>query len=372
MTAHIIYFNYLNADGNGMSIGGIQTYITNLIPVLQSEGLDVSVYQRGTVDFTKTINNVKIYGVKTQEQYGEVTKAKLFEFAANHIDKKNDLLIFGCESSAVPCKGYNSISVQHGISWDVADDTTCNDMSYFVRYVKKCKHAWDIIKRVSYTEKLVCVDYNFINWYRALVPYSKIKLTAVPNFTEIPSILPSKSGNKIKIIFARRFFKHRGTRVFADAMSRIMQTYNNVELTVAGGGPDEQYLHKKLDGFENVEFTTYSSDESMKIHEDKDIALVPTVGSEGTSLSLLEAMASGCAVICGNVGGMTNIVLDHFNGIMINPDADSLYNAIAELIEDDKLRCELQTNAYITASKSFSTDVWKSRWAQIIRTAISK
>lgn len=49
-------------------------------------------------------------------------------------------------------------------------------------------------------------------------------------------------------------------------------------------------------------------------------------------------MAAGCAVICTNVGGMTNIIIDGYNGLMINPDEDSLYKALDRLIEDKLLR----------------------------------
>ena len=43
MRAHIIYYNYLNPEGEGMSIGGIQTYLYNLIPVLRRCGYEVTL-----------------------------------------------------------------------------------------------------------------------------------------------------------------------------------------------------------------------------------------------------------------------------------------------------------------------------------------
>ena len=98
----------------------------------------------------------------------------------------------------------------------------------------------------------------------------------------------------------------------------------------------------------------------------KDIAVVPTVGSEGTSLSLLEAMASGCAVVCTNVGGMTNIVLDGYNGLMIYPEEEELYNALTCLIEDSSLRAKLQANAYNCVKDAFSLHRWKDAWKKVI------
>lgn len=78
-------------------------------------------------------------------------------------------------------------------------------------------------------------------------------------------------------------------------------------------------------------------------------------------------MAAGCAVICTNVGGMTNIIIDGYNGLMINPDEDSLYKALDRLIEDKLLRGRLQAKAYETIKEAFSLNIWKSKWAQIIK-----
>ena len=42
---HIIYPSYLAKDGKGMSVGGVQTYLSNLIDLIKSKGLQVSLYQ---------------------------------------------------------------------------------------------------------------------------------------------------------------------------------------------------------------------------------------------------------------------------------------------------------------------------------------
>lgn len=368
MVAHIIYYNYLNHDGSERSIGGIQTYITNLIPVLKDAGFEVAIYQRGSVAFQKEADGATVHGVETDEPVGAVTIERLFQYAKPKIDASTDLLIFGSELMSMPCEGIRSIGIQHGISWDIVTRGKRFDSQFIYQYVRKCYHAWQTIRRVSLTKKLVCVDYNFINWYRALVPYSMVEMVAIPNFAEIPANLPKKNDDgKVRIIFARRFHDYRGTRIFAPAISRILDNYSNVEVTVAGDGPDKVYLHTMLDKYPNVKFITYNSTESLEIHRNIDIALVPTTGSEGTSLSLLEAMASGCAPICTNVGGMTNIVLDHYNGLMISPNENSLYEALCELIENQTLRKEIQKNAYVTTQKSFSLDVWKARWARVIK-----
>ena len=64
MRAHIIYRNYMNHNGEGMSVGGIQTYITNLSEILKNMGAEPVVYQLADEDFVSEINGIKVFGFK--------------------------------------------------------------------------------------------------------------------------------------------------------------------------------------------------------------------------------------------------------------------------------------------------------------------
>ena len=113
-------------------------------------------------------------------------------------------------------------------------------------------------------------------------------------------------------------------------------------------------------------FTQYCSDESVKFHSNFDIAVVPTIGSEGTSLSLLEAMSAKCAVICTNVGGMTNIIIDGYNGLMVTPNIDQLYSAIKYLIDNKDIRNKISERGHDTIRKSFTFEKWEKKWREVL------
>lgn len=364
MRAHIIY-NYLKPDGSGISIGGVQTYLTNLIPLLKDSGYAITVYQRATEDFHLEYDNYDVYGIKDgSKDYQKMLKT-LTSFVFQHINPSSDLLVYGTDfliKEHAPCR---SIAIQHGISWDVPF-SPCSDWRYFRHFLGKCKDSWNIIRRINKVDQLVCVDYNFVNWHRAISPYTRTKHVVIPNFTAIPPSMPQKNEQAVRIIFARRLFTYRGTRLFANVAARLLEEHHDISITIAGTGPDEEYMRQKLSKYPQVAFCTYNSGESLQIHEDKDIAVVPTLGSEGTSLSLLEAMASGCAVICTNVGGMTNIILDGYNGCIINPEEDELHAALTSLIEDRDKRMKLQQNAYNSVKEAFSLEKWQRRWLQVI------
>lgn len=368
MMVHIIYQNYLSPDGNIVSVGGIQTYITNLLGLFADMGQSVNVYQVGESDFTVKKETCTVMGFCTKAKTSYERGKFLYKKASAFIDNDKDLLLFGCETMAVPNHCKRSIAIQHGIFWDKPNRLNCSRLIFMLDYVLQCYRSWKTIKRIKTVNTLVCVDYNFVNWYRALVAHPEIELHVIPNFSDVPQ-LPNKSqsADHISVIFARRFFDYRGTRIFADAMTKILDEYDSVDVTIAGDGPDEDFLKNAFSKYEQqVRFIRYSSKESLMIHSKMDIAVVPTLGSEGTSLSLLEAMASKCAVICTNVGGMTNIVLDGFNGLMVSPDAGALYNAMKRLVTSMELRSKLSQNAYITVKNSFSYDKWKEHWMEII------
>lgn len=367
MRAHILYPNYLNPDGKGLSIGGIQTYISNLVPVLHNEGYEVHIYQRSAIDFQEICDNATVHGFKHKDKFSYPLFKYMFIRAKNNINALTDLVIFGSEACIVPCDGYKTLAIQHGIWWDIAVTGECSKLKYLYRFLLKSRMAWCTIKRDALVKTLICVDYNFVNWYRALTLYPKNKLYVIPNFSQTPDLLPEKKKGPINIIFARRFNIYRGTRLFANAIERIIKEYPEIIVTIAGTGPDEKYMKDKLGNFPQVNFITYNSQESLKVHNDKHIAVIPTTGSEGTSLSLLEAMSSGCAVICTNVGGMTNIVIDHYNGIMISPDEEELYLSLKELLDSEQLRIKLSNKAYDTVQSSFSLKTWQKKWTKIIR-----
>ena len=100
-------------------------------------------------------------------------------------------------------------------------------------------------------------------------------------------------------------------------------------------------------------------------YREADIALCPTVASEGTSLSCLEAMASGNAVIATNVGGLPQLVIDGYNGLLIAPEAGELREAMELLLDDGELRARLQENAR-QVSLSYSKKVWQKRWRKML------
>lgn len=357
----IFYVRYFTEDGSKLAIGGVETYITMLSRLICSLGCKVRIFQYSNSDFEKHLDYATVYGCADKKQKD---KAFLFNKAKLLYEKGNKYLtIIGSDIITPDFKVDNSIAINHGIYWDSDRNRGLKLIADFlIRQIR----AYPIVKRVQNVDEVVCVDNNFICWYRTQTSYRNVKLTPILNFADIGPEKINKSEKIIKIVFARRFVGIRGTRLFTPIAKRLLEKYPNIEITFAGSGPDEDYMRETLNGFDMVNFTKYKSDESLKFHSQFNISVVPTLYSEGTSLSLLEAMSAHCAVVCTNIGGMTNIILDEYNGLMVSPNEEELFEALCKLIDNKNFREKLSQNGYNTIKNCFSLAKWEKKWKDVI------
>jgi glycosyltransferase involved in cell wall biosynthesis len=84
-----------------------------------------------------------------------------------------------------------------------------------------------------------------------------------------------------------------------------------------------------------------SRDDMPALYASHDIFVLPSL-VEGMPLVLLEAMASGLAVVTTESSGMTDLVEDGHDGLLTIPgDATSLVTAMTKLCENPQLRRQM-------------------------------
>ena len=366
MRAFIVYKHVLNLSGNGFVVGGIETYLLSLTKVLKKNGIKPIIVQRATEDFEKEIDGNVYWG------YSVGAKSYHVELYSKIKDKLNeeDLLIWGTDTFSMKTPHKRTIAIQHGIDYDYYPEEDKRrklfmdlGLGWLVKYLQR-RRALKVFKRANYK---VCVDYNFWNWYRTFsIPKEDKNIYVIPNFAQVVDNDTKEQGDTVKVVFARRFVRRRGISVFLEVVKQL-KDYKNVSFTFAGEGPYLSEIEKLQQEQDNIFITKYEPSEAIRFHQDYDIAVVPTIGSEGTSFSLLEAMSAGNAVVCTAVGGMTNIILKDFNGLMVKPNSvDELKNALEKLIKNPELRATLAKNAQTTVSQSFSLEKWEERWSSVL------
>jgi glycosyltransferase involved in cell wall biosynthesis len=376
--AIIIYHRYFDDYGVSRQIGGVQTYLYELSSLLIKKNYEVVIIQASKKQFMVEEEETKIVGVKLPKilfRFMFLLKRILFKRAKQEITSSDDIVIFASDHFSVRTKHDKTVVIQHGIDWDLPArfmgrfSSKSNIIAHLTKYLK----SRSALRGMSYPKWKVCVDHNFVNWARTKNVNNDFgNLRVITNF--VNGIQEEKLEEKleekqttIKIIFARRMFEYRGALLMKDVVSKIIKNYNfEVKYTFAGSGPELEHLKKAFVKNKNVNFLTYESHESLSLHSKYDIAVVPSIGSEGTSLSVAEAMASGCAVVASNVGGMTNMIIDNWNGLLISPDTKSLEYALVTLIKDSLLRAKLSTNGKAIAADAFSLARWQNNWNALV------
>ena len=132
------------------------------------------------------------------------------------------------------------------------------------------------------------------------------------------------------------------------------QDFNSEQefLNLIANETDIKYLGKYIDGAEKKELY-------LKSH----IFCLPTYYPyEGQPISILEAYATGCAVITTAHAGIPDVFNDNVNGIIVNRmDSDDITRALTELFYNkDKIQ-DFAFNNLLKADAIYKTKIYRDK-----------
>jgi glycosyltransferase involved in cell wall biosynthesis len=124
------------------------------------------------------------------------------------------------------------------------------------------------------------------------------------------------------------------------AIPKVAQKYPHISVLLIGDGPKRSELEalaRKLEVADKVIFTGNRRD-IPQLLAILDVVLLSTF-YEGTSITLLEAMAAAKPVVASRVGGNPAVLEDKVAGFLVPPvDPDALADSLLQLLEDAALR----------------------------------
>lgn len=133
-----------------------------------------------------------------------------------------------------------------------------------------------------------------------------------------------------------RIFPVKNHRLFLDAAARVAAEEPHARFVVVGDGilrPAMEQHSRELGLTDRVLFTSWRRD-LPRIYADLDV-LVVSSDNEGTPLSTIEAMASGCPVVATRVGGLTDLIAEGETGYLVPPgDAHAMASTIVRLFRN--------------------------------------
>lgn len=335
-----------------LEMGGVEKTLLSLLPELKKMGMDVSVcclYKRG--DLAEEMENagIPVHFVKMRPRIDfdlkyiqgiarlvALLKEKDISIIHTHMYKANTPGRIAALFARTPVV----IANEHNI------DT----------WKTPYQHTVDRIL-ASATSKIIAVSDAVRDFYigRGIPPEKIITIHNGVDLKKFDVKINIKEERKELGISHRsivvgsigRLEPQKGHEYLIDAAQLVKKEYEKVQFLIVGSGSRkkelEEYAQKK--GLQNNVIFTGCRNDIPELLAVMDIFALPSL-REGFSISLLEAMASGKAIIATSVGGNPEVISDGENGFLVEPRNPTLLaGRITALLRNEELKRRFEKNA---------------------------
>jgi glycosyltransferase involved in cell wall biosynthesis len=160
--------------------------------------------------------------------------------------------------------------------------------------------------------------------------------------------------------------------LFLAAAERLSKSNPDLHFAIIGDGELWEPLHRDVEASglsDRVHFAGWRGD-LADVYRDLDV-VVCCSRNEGTPVSVIEACAAGRPVVGTPVGGMTDIISEGVNGLLVpSGDAEALADAIAALIADPARRQSMGVAGRRMVLERYGADRMVRELMQIYRTLL--
>lgn len=360
-TVHVITWRLLDRDGDAETMGGLQRWLRQLCGLLLDLGHPVVVHQKAARSFCRELRpGLQVRGHRARARS---LSTPGFNLRVHRHIPAEAAVVYMAEDLSFPILRQRSLLIQHGVWWDGEFGPLHH------RAVQ-----WLAQRAMRRAQATICVDTNALNWLRAHRPRAAVdeRLHYIPNFIDPaefgaqptrPAAAAPADGS-VQVLFPRRSEPRRGIYLMAEVMPRLLRRHRHLRVRfLVGSGHHTEALRDALvragADLSRCRIESLGLDEMAQAYRQSQIVTIPTICGEGTSLSALEAMHAGCAVVASWVGGLCNLIQDGHNGLQIAPCAADLERALERLILDDRLREELGQRAMQEALPRYGIQAWR-------------
>jgi glycosyltransferase involved in cell wall biosynthesis len=218
--------------------------------------------------------------------------------------------------------------------------------------------------------ELLVMNAEVYQWLKGEPRYAGLRLRQFRNGVDTGRYTPLLYHEKINaktavgldnstiFLFVGRLSPEKRVKEFVETWAEIMAEENSprIRLVIVGGGPEEAALKKAVAdlGVAASVALTGPKDSLLPYYRAADVFVLPSI-SEGLSNSMLEAMASGVAVMASRVGGAKEAVQPGVSGCLFDPlGRAELKACIRGFIADRGLPLRMGEQARKTAVEKYS------------------
>ena len=340
-------------------VGGISRVVYDLSHRLIKDGHEVTVvtYKDGEVPYFEDDKGVKVYRVDNyminpnnfiewimQMNFAMISKANqiISEGGSFDIIHAHDWLVAYAAKALKESFNIPIVSTIHateaGRNSGIHDETQryINDTEWMLTYES--------------TEVIVNSNYMKGELQRLFgLPFEKINV--VPNGVNLNTFVGVERDYEFRrkyamdnekiILFMGRLVYEKGVQNLIAAMPKILNSYHDAKLVIAGKGGMIDELKAQVHALgieEKVYFAGYMSGKDVqKMYKAADISVFPST-YEPFGIVALEAMLAENPIVVSDIGGLNEIVQHKENGMKAYAgNANSIADSVLELLYDHQL-----------------------------------
>jgi len=189
-----------------------------------------------------------------------------------------------------------------------------------------------------------------------------VTIQVIPNGVDAHQFQPSASRNwdSPRLLLVGRLVYQKGIDILFQALGAL--THLKWQLSIVGDGPKRvelESLAMQLGISDRIEFEGWLAGADLaKAYQSANLFVFPS-RQEGMPNAVLEAMASGLAVVASEIAGNEELVLHGETGLLVPPvDVDALKNAIETLLPDAVFQEKMGAAGRQRVEKNYT-------WAQV-------
>ena len=351
--------------------GGRPRLVRDLARHLRGLGYRVRIAQRGREDrLVRCAEGIEVQTTAVPlPAWGDLTFAR----RTRKLAEQADLCCYASPEDGYPFYSPRSFAIQHGIWWDAP----------YPGWKRLVIQRWQRERNLRMCAKaraVVCVDSNFINYLRLLGRRGHTaagKCHYLPNYADclrLPAPTEEQIGKRFagrSVLFLRRFEAPRGGREFVE-MCRILEARGvRFKARMVGWGAEAQGIASLIRQYGlagGIELATAEMDSVRQVLEEAAISVVPSVWSEGSSLTAIESLAMGVPVVTTDVGGLPNVIVPEFTGTVTRSHPEDLASSVESLLASEARYRAIARNCLLMRPV-FSLERWVERLSQILADA---
>ena len=353
-TVAILTNRLLDRDTGTVQIGGAERYALAVARLLHDLGLAPAFYQGGGSFEVGDFYGFPVHPLPFGEAVSEFQVGIASEFHERTADADHVLYLMPNYGSG-PMRE-DAVLISHGVWWD-------HDLW---PHLDMRSPAWQKQLERVFTQprRVISVDANTADVVRAMFPAATGRIRHIPSAVDTTVFTPPapRTAQVPLVLFPRRAEAIRGAQLVGPVLDLVPDP---CRVAWVGGGSKHQVAGLRAVAKRDRRLTVRDAafEQMPQEYAAADICVIPSVGSEGQSLSCLEAMASECAVVVTRVGGLHELVTDGVDGLVCDPTPESLATAIRRLVRDPALRARLGAAGRRTALRH-SEEGWRAAWTR--------